>query len=129
MRERWATRQFITKKKTGANVKRNVHVRRFLISLGISVVLNVSLFGLATVVNSHGTLESILNVIASPGIAFATSIIPSGHNLSNFVGIPLIAFIFLAFFYGLPVWLLAEIWAKFHRSSLDPLSITKPPGT
>lgn len=96
-------------------------VQRSLLAIVISTVVNVLLMAAVSVYDfgKHPwpKFERVVNAWGWPGEVFATSLIPPGHSFAYLVGVPVVGFAFVVFFYALVLWLILEGPSQFRSSA------------
>src|SRR5579862_394036 len=103
----------------------NVHVRRALLALLISGILNLVLIFVGGALTDssthpHPAIGKALNVWGWPGDAVASALIPPGHDLAHFGGMALVGFASLTIFYAAIFVALIEGWALLRRPKESP---------
>ncbi len=97
---------------------KNPQLRRMLVALGISGALNIALLVSGAFLESakqpHPRIERIVDAWGWPGEAFATSLVPRGHDIAHVGGVVLVGFTLLVFFYATLVWIAISLSAWLH---------------
>jgi hypothetical protein len=98
----------------------NVHVRRALLALLISGILNLALIFVGGALTDssthpHPAIGKALDVWGRPGEAVASVLVPPGHDVAHIGGMVLVGFASLVIFYGAFFMALIEGWARLRR--------------